>query len=54
MKYLKKFFEHKISIFDQDWEKLLPSSLSVMTNNGTFIYDKPQLRINSRGFNQFF
>lgn len=47
MKYLKKFFEHKISIFDQDWKKLLPKQIHIITHNGNFTLVNPQLRINS-------
>jgi len=47
MKYLKKFFEHKISIFDQDWKKLLPKQISIITHNGNFTLVNPELKINS-------
>lgn len=46
MKYLKKFFEHKISIFSQDWIKLLPENLEIVTNNGDFKMKREQLIIN--------
>jgi len=46
MKYLKKFFEHKISIFNQDWVKLLPETLEIVTDNGNFVLKKSQLTIN--------
>lgn len=44
MKYLKKFLEHKISIFDKSWfEKLLPEELEVITSNGLFNMNKSQM-----------
>lgn len=52
MKHLKKFLEHKISIFDKDWEKLLPKELEIVTTNGNFTLSKAQLTIND-GMYQF-
>jgi len=43
MKFLKKFFEHKISIFDQDWKKLLPKNIEVITSNGLFNLESNQM-----------
>ena len=36
MKFLKKFFEHNISIFDDNWKKLLPKKIQIITSNGLF------------------
>jgi hypothetical protein len=50
MKYLKKYNEHKnISIFDQDWKKLLPKKLEIITSNGEFELEKSDLAINGTG-----
>ena len=46
MKYLKRFFEHKIPYFSQEWKKLLPNSLEIMTDNGTYKLVKKDLMIN--------
>ena len=46
MKHLKKFYEHNISIFNQDWKKLLPETLSIVTDNGEFTLTKKDLMIN--------
>lgn len=36
MKYINKFNENKVSIFDPEWVKLVPSKLNIVTNNGEF------------------
>jgi hypothetical protein len=36
MKYIKKFNENKISIFDDNWVDFLPSKLKIITSNGDF------------------
>ena len=36
MRYLRKFVENKISIFNPEWSKLLPEELVVVTDNGEF------------------
>lgn len=46
MKHLKKFNEHKISIFSQDWKKYLPETLEIITDNGEFKLVKKDLMIN--------
>lgn len=41
MKYLKKFNENKSSnIFEVDWSKFLPDSLTIITDNGEFKLDR--------------
>ena len=36
MKHLRRFDESRVSIFDSDWVKLLPKSLTIVTDNGEF------------------
>lgn len=36
MKYLKKYTENRISIFNPEWSKLLPEQLIIVTENGEF------------------
>lgn len=44
MKYLKKFFEHKTSIFNEEWfHKFLPDNIEVITSNGLFNMKKNQM-----------
>lgn len=47
MKYLKKFFEHNVSIFNQDWKEFLPEELEVITDNGSFKLKKKDLILNN-------
>ena len=42
MKYLKRFNENKISILDPNWVKLLPDSLTIITNNGEFTLERDE------------
>ena len=42
MKHLKKYNENSISILDPNWVKLLPKSLSIVTNNGEFTLERGQ------------
>jgi len=46
MKHLKKFNEHSISIFSQEWKKLLPECLNLITHNGRFDLNKTDLILN--------
>lgn len=36
MRYLKKYNENKVSIFNSDWIKFLPTELTIKTENGEF------------------
>lgn len=46
MKYLKRFNEHSISIFNQDWKKLLPETLELITSDGNWTLHKSDLMLN--------
>jgi hypothetical protein len=43
MKFLKKFFEHNISIFDDSWKKLLPKKIQIITSSGLFNLESSQM-----------
>jgi hypothetical protein len=47
MKYLKKFNEHQISIFDQAWKTLLPDKLNIITSTGDWELKKKDVIINN-------
>jgi len=51
MKYLKKFKElnENISIFNQEWKKLIPKELTILTSNGEFPMKLVDLMINGNG-----
>ena len=46
MKYLKKFNENRISIFDDSWTDFLPSKLKIVTSNGDFELNLPKEKSN--------
>ena len=46
MKYLKKFNEHQISIFDQAWKTLLPETLNLVTSTGNWEVKKKDVMLN--------
>ena len=51
MKYIKKFNESKISIFDSsEWVKLLPKKLTIINQNGEFTLDVKSLEPGDDGY----
>lgn len=46
MKFLKKFNENRISIFDDSWTDFLPSKLKIVTSNGNFELNLPKKKSN--------
>jgi len=51
MKYIKKFNENKISIFDSsEWVKLLPKKLTIINQNGEFTLDVKSLEPGDDGY----
>ena len=46
MKYLKKYNEHKISIFDKDLKKLLPDTIEIVNSDGNWTLNKSDLMLN--------
>lgn len=49
MRYLRKFNEN-VSLFDENWVKLLPKELTIITNNGKFTLDVNSLDPDKHGY----
>lgn len=49
MRYLKKYNENKVSIFNSDWIKFLPTELTIKTENGEFTLKRKNELVDSLG-----
>lgn len=49
MRYLKKYNKNKVSIFNSDWIKFLPTELTIKTENGEFTLKRKNELVDSLG-----